>query len=103
LNHLESADLGILAYTCSIVNEIDRKVTHSMTNKTFLEDFEMTEIGKVSATLARLLQLLVSARILFMIFPCACLFEKTFYLLLCMSFIFIYFFVFTHHLTFAEE
>ncbi|PUZ56354.1 hypothetical protein GQ55_5G289200 [Panicum hallii var. hallii] len=44
----------------SVVNEIDRKVTYSMTNKTFLEDFEMTEIGKVSATLANLLQLLKS-------------------------------------------
>ncbi|PVH38589.1 hypothetical protein PAHAL_5G296000 [Panicum hallii] len=42
----------------SVVNEIDRKVTYSMTNKTFLEDFEMMEIGKVSATLANLLQLL---------------------------------------------
>ncbi|CAD6238385.1 unnamed protein product [Miscanthus lutarioriparius] len=30
----------------SIVNDIDRKVTYSMRNKTFLEDFEMVEIGK---------------------------------------------------------
>ncbi|CAL4963325.1 unnamed protein product [Urochloa decumbens] len=44
----------------NIVNEIDRKVTYSMSNKTFLEDFEMIEIGKVSATLAKLLQLLKS-------------------------------------------
>ncbi|KAG2598189.1 hypothetical protein PVAP13_5KG302007 [Panicum virgatum] len=44
----------------NIVIEIDRKVTYSMTNKTFLEDFEMAEIGKVSATLAKLLQFLKS-------------------------------------------
>lgn len=35
-----------------------------MRNKTFLEDFEMAEIGKVSATLAKLLQLLVRSNIL---------------------------------------
>lgn len=59
--------MGILAYNGSIVNEIDKKVTNSMSSKTFLEDFEMIEIGKVSATLAKLLQLLVSGRILIMI------------------------------------
>ncbi|ONM41651.1 Callose synthase 7 [Zea mays] len=44
----------------NIVNDIDKKVTYSMIKKTFLEDFEMAEIGKVSSTLARLLQLLKS-------------------------------------------
>jgi callose synthase len=34
-----------------------------MTNKTFLEDFQMAEIGKVCATLAKLLELLVSDNI----------------------------------------
>jgi callose synthase len=51
---------------CSIVNDIDRKVTYSMRNKTFLEDFEMAEIGKVSATLAKLLQLLVRSSAIFL-------------------------------------
>nr|CAB3477289.1 unnamed protein product [Digitaria exilis] len=32
----------------NIVSEIDKKVTYSMSNKTFLEDFEMMEIGKKS-------------------------------------------------------
>lgn len=35
-----------------------------MIKKTFLEDFEMAEIGKVSSTLARLLQLLVRGNII---------------------------------------
>ncbi|TVU33970.1 hypothetical protein EJB05_15789 [Eragrostis curvula] len=43
-----------------IVHDIDKKVSLSMRNKTFLEDFQMAEIGKVCATLAKLLQLLKS-------------------------------------------
>lgn len=39
-----------------------------MIKKTFLEDFEMAEIGKVSSTLARLLQLLVRGNIISAIF-----------------------------------
>ncbi|XP_047056174.1 callose synthase 7-like [Lolium rigidum] len=43
-----------------IVHDIGNIVQNSMENNTLLEDFEMAEIGKVSNTLAKLLQLLKS-------------------------------------------
>ncbi|KAF7071133.1 hypothetical protein CFC21_076535 [Triticum aestivum] len=43
-----------------IVDDIDKIVRNSMQNNTLLEDFKMAEIGKVSNTLVKLLQLLKS-------------------------------------------
>jgi hypothetical protein len=83
--------MSILANNCSIVNEIDRKVTDSMTNKTFLEDFEMIEIGKVSATLAKLLQLLVSGRLTMMPPPRARARAQSLYFLIRENFVRAYF------------